>query len=75
GHLMGGAGAVELIATVQSLLHNKVPPTLNCDNPEAPELNFVPHVYQEREVHAAISNSFGFGGHNVCLAVRKWEGV
>ncbi|KAF6626012.1 beta-ketoacyl-ACP synthase II [Paenibacillus sp. EKM208P] len=74
GHLMGGAGAVELIATVQSMIHSKVPPTLNCDNPEAPELNFVPHVYQEREVRAAISNSFGFGGHNVCLAVRKWEG-
>ncbi|KPV58003.1 3-oxoacyl-ACP synthase [Paenibacillus sp. A3] len=74
GHLMGGAGGVELIATVQSLLHNKVPPTLNCDDPEDPELNFVPHVAQEREVHAAISNSFGFGGHNVCLAVRKWRG-
>ncbi|WP_308641556.1 beta-ketoacyl-ACP synthase II [Paenibacillus nuruki] len=74
GHLMGGAGAVELIATVQTLLHSKIPPTLNCDQPEDPELNFVPHVYQEKEVQAAISNSFGFGGHNVCIAVRKWKG-
>lgn len=74
GHLMGGAGAVELIATVQTLLHSKIPPTLNCDQPEDPELNFVPHVYQEKEVMAAISNSFGFGGHNVCIAVRKWKG-
>ncbi len=74
GHLMGGAGAVELVATVQSMIHNKVPPTLNCHDPEDPELNFVPHVYQEREVLGAISNSFGFGGHNVCLAVRKWQG-
>ena len=71
---MGGAGAVELVATVQSMIHNKVPPTLNCHDPEDPELNFVPHVYQEREVLGAISNSFGFGGHNVCLAVRKWQG-
>lgn len=74
GHLMGGAGAVELIATVQTLLHSKIPPTLNCDQPEDPELNFVPHVCQEKEVQAAISNSFGFGGHNVCIAVRKWKG-
>ncbi|PUA39938.1 beta-ketoacyl-[acyl-carrier-protein] synthase II [Paenibacillus elgii] len=74
GHLMGGAGAVELIATVLSMIHSKVPPTLNCDNPEDLELNFVPHVAQEREIEAAISNSFGFGGHNVCLAVRKWRG-
>lgn len=74
GHLMGGAGSAEFIATVQSMLHNKVPPTLNCDDPEDTELNFVPHVYQEHEVNTAISNSFGFGGHNVCLAVRKWQG-
>ncbi|KEQ22025.1 3-oxoacyl-ACP synthase [Paenibacillus tyrfis] len=74
GHLMGGAGGVELIASVLSIVHSKVPPTLNCDDPEDPELNFVPHVAQEREIEAAISNSFGFGGHNVCLAVRKWRG-
>ncbi|MFB6362849.1 beta-ketoacyl-ACP synthase II [Paenibacillus elgii] len=74
GHLMGGAGSAEFIATVQSMLHNKVPPTLNCDDPEDIELNFVPHVFQEHEVNTAISNSFGFGGHNVCLAVRKWRG-
>ncbi|WP_026136205.1 beta-ketoacyl-ACP synthase II [Paenibacillus shenyangensis] len=74
GHLMGGAGAVELIATVQSMLHSTVPPTLNCDDPDDKELNFVPNVSQEREVNAAISNSFGFGGHNVCIAVRKWKG-
>lgn len=75
GHLMGGAGAVELIATVQSMIHSKVPPTLNCDNPEAPELNFVPHVYQEREVRAAISNSFGFEGTTSALLFASGKGI
>ncbi|TCS92393.1 beta-ketoacyl-ACP synthase II [Hazenella coriacea] len=74
GHLLGGAGAVELIATICAIQEQKVPPTLNLDEPEEGlDLNYVPYQPLEVPVRAAISNSFGFGGHNVCLAVRKWE--
>ncbi|AQT74959.1 MULTISPECIES: beta-ketoacyl-ACP synthase II [Streptomyces] len=74
GHLIAGAGTVELIATMQAMAHGIVPPTLNCDDPEDTELNFVPNRAQEHTVRTAISNSFGFGGHNAVLAVRRWEG-
>nr|BBK08000.1 3-oxoacyl-(acyl carrier protein) synthase II [Streptomyces sp. TP-A0584] len=74
GHLIAGAGTVELIATLQAMAHGVVPPTLNCDDPEDTELNFVPNTPQEHTVRTAVSNSFGFGGHNAVLAVRRWEG-
>ncbi|MCP3821628.1 beta-ketoacyl-ACP synthase II [Streptomyces sp. A3M-1-3] len=73
GHLIAGAGTVELIATLRTIATGIVPPTLNCDNPEDPELNFVPHTPQRHEVRTALSNSFGFGGHNAVLAVTRWE--
>lgn len=73
GHLIGGAGAVELVATVQTLNTGVVPPTLNCDDPLDTEMNFVPHTAQKHDVRTALSNSFGFGGHNAVLAVRAWD--
>lgn len=73
GHLIAGAGTVETIATLKAIETGVVPPTLNCDNPIDPELNFVPHTPQHHRVNVALSNSFGFGGHNAVLALRRWE--
>ncbi|AXX32280.1 beta-ketoacyl-ACP synthase II [Actinosynnema pretiosum subsp. pretiosum] len=74
GHMLGGAGAVELIVALESVLTGVTPPTINCDDPEDPEVNFVPHTAQEHRVEAAMSNSFGFGGHNAVLIARRWAG-
>lgn len=72
GHMIGAAGAVELIATVQAIRTGTVPPTLNCDNPDDPELDYVAHRARAHRVRLALSNSFGFAGHNAVLAVRAW---
>lgn len=67
GHLLGAAGAAEAIATVQSIIHHRIHPTINLENPE-PELDFdVPTKEKEFEIHRAMSNSFGFGGHNASI--------
>ncbi len=73
GHLLGAAGPVEFIATVLAIKNNIVPPTINLDNqdPEC-DLNCTPNAAVEKEVTFALTNSFGFGGHNVTLAVRKF---
>jgi 3-oxoacyl-[acyl-carrier-protein] synthase II len=73
GHMIGAAGAVEAIVSGLTLTHGVVPPTINCDNPIDPEVNFVPHEAQEHDVRVAMSNSFGFGGHNAVLVLRRWE--
>ncbi|WP_369382713.1 beta-ketoacyl-ACP synthase II [Streptomyces sp. cg36] len=71
GHMIGAAGAVELVASIQALRTGDVPPTLNCDEPIDPDINFVPHHTQHHEgLRIALSNSFGFGGHNAVLVVR-----
>ena len=74
GHLLGAAGAVEAIATILTIKNGIVPPTINhfTDDPEIPALDFTFNKAQRREVNFAISNAFGFGGHNVCLAFRKY---
>ena len=73
GHLLGAAGAVELIATILALRDGVIPPTINCDHPEEEmELDFTPHSPRKKQINVAMSNSFGFGGHNVSLIVRKW---
>ncbi len=73
GHLLGAAGAVEYIACVLAIKHGKIPPTINYEFPDPEcDLNYTPNVAVEREVYAAISNSFGFGGHNVCLGVKRY---
>ena len=73
GHLLGAAGGVEAVAAALAVKHDVVPPTINYENPDPEcDLNYTPNAAQERTVNAAISNTFGFGGHNACLAVRKY---
>ena len=75
GHLLGAAGAVEAIATLLSMKNSLLPPTMNLDNPETGcDLDYVPHTARETSIRVAISNSFGFGGHNATLVLKKWEG-
>ena len=73
GHMLGAAGGVEAVATVLSIENGIVHPTINYETPdEGLDLNYVPNVAQEHEVNAAISNSFGFGGHNACVVFKKF---
>tara|TARA_A100001035_G_scaffold68785_1_gene52616 strand:+ start:1137 stop:2381 length:1245 start_codon:yes stop_codon:yes gene_type:complete len=74
GHLLGAAGAIETIASILSVKNNIIPPTINhfTDDPEIDNsLNYTFNKFQKREVRAAISNTFGFGGHNACVVVKK----
>lgn len=76
GHLLGAAAVVEIIATILSVKHDIVPPTINhfTDDPEIDNnLNFTYHKAVKRKVDVALSNSFGFGGHNTSIAVRKFN--
>lgn len=75
GHLLGAAGAVEAVATVLSIHHQIVHPTINhfTDDP-ACDLNYTFHHPVQREIRYALSNSFGFGGHNACIVFKKYEG-
>jgi 3-oxoacyl-[acyl-carrier-protein] synthase II len=73
GHMLGAAGAVEFAVTTLSVHEAKIPPTINYRTPDPEcDLNYTPNTAVEREVHAALSNSFGFGGHNVALAVKRY---
>ena len=77
GHLLGAAGAVEAIATIMAVKNNIVPPTINFATPDPeldPKLNFTFNKAQAREVRVAMSNTFGFGGHNTSAVFKKWEG-
>lgn len=77
GHLLGAAGAIEAIACVYAVVHDIVPPTINhfTDDPELdPKLNFTFTTPQKRTVNAALSNTFGFGGHNASVIVKKFKG-
>lgn len=74
GHLLGAAGAIEAIASILALNNNLVPPTINhttVDERIDPRLNLTLNKAQERELKVCLSNTFGFGGHNVCLAFKK----
>ncbi len=74
GHLLGAAGAVEAVATVLCLKNQKVHPTINYDEPDPEcDLDYVPNKAQDFEFEYAISNSFGFGGHNVTIVFKKWD--
>ena len=74
GHLLGAAGAVESIATILSIQHNKVHPTINQETPEPEcDLNYIPNKARDWKVNVAISNTFGFGGHNATLLFRRFE--
>jgi len=72
GHLLGAAGAVEAIFSILAIRDQVAPPTINLDNPdEGFDLDFVPHTARQMKINTAISNSFGFGGTNVCLLFNK----
>ena len=71
GHLLGAAGAIESVATVLSIIHDVVPPTINLDDPDDDLRVDVPREAREMSVDAAINDSFGFGGHNASLVFRK----
>jgi 3-oxoacyl-[acyl-carrier-protein] synthase II len=72
GHLLGGSGGIEAVAAVLAMEHGLVPPTINYQNPDpACDLDVVPNQARERKLDVVLSNSFGFGGHNVCLAFRR----
>ncbi|HRH60376.1 MAG TPA: beta-ketoacyl-ACP synthase II [Chitinophagaceae bacterium] len=76
GHCLGAAGAIEAIAAILSVINDEVPPTINhfTDDPEIdPALNLTFHKSQKRIVRAALSNTFGFGGHNACVIVKKYD--
>ena len=78
GHLLGGAGAIEAIASVLAVENDIVPPTINHDDEDRDEkidynMNFTFNTAQQRTVRAALSNTFGFGGHNACCIVKKYE--
>jgi len=73
GHLLGGSGGIEAVASVLAIGHNLVPPTINYHTPDpACDLDVVPNVARDHPVNVVLSNSFGFGGHNVCLAFRRF---
>ena len=76
GHLLGAAGAIEAIASILAMKHSIIPPTINHETPDEnidPELNLTLNKAQEREVKVAMSNTFGFGGHNACILFKKFD--
>jgi 3-oxoacyl-[acyl-carrier-protein] synthase II len=73
GHMLGAAGAIELVISTLAINNSLIPPTINYQTPDPEcDLNYTPNAAVQRELHAAISNSFGFGGHNTTLAVKRY---
>jgi 3-oxoacyl-[acyl-carrier-protein] synthase II len=76
GHLMGAGGGIEAIASIQTIKNGIVPPTINLEHPDPDcDLDYVPHEARQVEVETAMSNSFGFGGHNATLVFRRYDGA
>lgn len=74
GHLLGGAGGIESVFCVLAIAKGVIPPTINLDNPdEACDLDYVPHVARKKDVAYAMTNSFGFGGTNAALIIKKYQ--
>ena len=72
GHLLGGSGGIEAVACLLAIKNNFIPPTINYSTPDpACDLDYVPNNARDKQLKVVLSNSFGFGGHNVCLAFRK----
>jgi 3-oxoacyl-[acyl-carrier-protein] synthase II len=75
GHLLGAAGAVEAIVAILSIVHGVIPPTINYETPDPQcDLSYTPNTAVQRQVQYALSNTFGFGGHNATLLMRKYTG-
>jgi 3-oxoacyl-[acyl-carrier-protein] synthase II len=76
GHTIGAAGAIESIITILSLNNNTLTPTINYYDPDPDlDLDFVPNVSRPKDIRVALSNSFGFGGHNATLVFKKYQGI
>ncbi len=74
GHLLGGSGGIEAVATIMAIANDQIPPTINLDSPDPEcDLDYVAHTSRKSTVEIALSNSFGFGGHNVTLAFKKYH--
>ena len=74
GHLLGGSGGIEAVATVMAIKNDRVPPTINLADPDPEcDLDYIPNESRQQRVDVALSNSFGFGGHNVTLAFKKYS--
>jgi 3-oxoacyl-[acyl-carrier-protein] synthase II len=74
GHLLGGSGGIEAVATCMAIAHDIAPPTINLENPDPEcDLDYVPNQSRSLSIEVALSNSFGFGGHNVTLVFRKYR--
>jgi 3-oxoacyl-[acyl-carrier-protein] synthase II len=74
GHCFGAAGAVEGVFSTLAVRDGKVPPTINYEEPDPEcDLDYVPNESRDADVRVAVSNSFGFGGHNACIVVRRFE--
>lgn len=75
GHLLGAAGAIEAIASTMAIVHNIVPPTINYENPDPEcDLDYVPNKARKMNVEVVLSNSFGFGGHNASIVIKRYHG-
>lgn len=75
GHLLGASGGVELVASTLAMHYGVLPPTINLDNPDPEcDLDYIPHQAREKRVDYAMSNSFGFGGHNASLLIGRYNG-
>ena len=76
GHLLGAAGAVEAVITILAIRDQFVPPTINLDEPDPEcDLDYVPNHGRAARIDFALSTSYGFGGHNVCLALARSDGA
>lgn len=74
GHLLGGAGAIEMAACALAIRDGIIPPTINLENPDTEcDLDYTPNVAREKKVNVAVNNSFGFGGHNATLVAKRFE--
>jgi 3-oxoacyl-[acyl-carrier-protein] synthase II len=75
GHCLGAAGAVEAMFTTLAVRDRKLPPTINYDDPDPTcDLDYIPNEARDSDLTVAVSNSFGFGGHNACIVVGKYDG-
>ena len=74
GHLLGASGGIEAIASLKAIEKQTIPPTINYTTPDPDcDLDYVPNTAQETQVNSVLSNTFGFGGHNAVVFMRKWQ--